>query len=83
MRLNVPRPIVCATSSPFFAVGCASAGTCLCMCCRAKEETTTKQTRSSFAAPDVGLKCAALFVHWGSRHKGSRVRGFCDGVCRK
>lgn len=65
VRLNVPRPVVCATSSPFFAVGCTSAGTCLCMCCRAKKETTTKQTHSSFATPDKGLKVCRAFCALG------------------
>lgn len=55
---------------------------CVCVATpRKQQQQTNKQTRSNFAAPDMGLKCAELFVRWGSQH--SRVRGFCDGVCRK
>lgn len=55
---------------------------CVCVAAPRKKQQQNKPT-VVLPPQTKGLKCAALFVRWGSRHKGSRVRGFCDGVCRK
>lgn len=85
MRLNVPRSVVCA-ASPFFAVGCTSAGTCLRMCCRAGKATTTnKQTNKPTVVlpPRTRVRVRRAFCALGLLTQRLSRRGFCDGVCRK